>query len=97
MCCTAALGIDLPFSLGAESLLCCSRAKRSATATAFFAVGSFYGAVVQLVRTPACHAGGREFESRRPRQIYHLVRALQFFNFRRLCTVLCYNGLKDAR
>ena len=22
----------------------------------------FYGPVVQLVRTPACHAGGREFE-----------------------------------
>ena len=28
----------------------------------------FFGLVVQLVRTPACHAGGRQFESVRGRQ-----------------------------
>ncbi len=30
-----------------------------------------FGAVVQLVRIPACHAGGREFESRPHREFFN--------------------------
>lgn len=41
--------------------------KRLIFASAFSEATSI-GAVVQLVRMPACHAGGREFESRRHRQ-----------------------------
>ena len=32
-------------------------------------LNKIFGVVVQLVRTPACHAGGREFEPRQPRLI----------------------------
>lgn len=35
-----------------------------ALSNAVFIGRSYAGPVVQLVRTPACHAGGREFESR---------------------------------
>ena len=37
--------------------------------------GKIIGLVVQLVRIPACHAGGREFESR-PDRNYEVVLSL---------------------
>ena len=46
--------------------------KKSTTFARFFvrkSGGLTLGAVVQLVRIPACHAVGREFESRPHRQI----------------------------
>ena len=38
-------------------------------------VPTIFGPVVQSVSTPACHAGGRRFESVPGRQIKHLSRA----------------------
>ena len=39
-------------------------------ASAIKTIGIFRGALVQLVRMPACHAGGHEFESRTHRFKY---------------------------
>lgn len=48
--------------------------KVDVTSSSLVATTILYGAaVVQLVRIPACHAGGREFEPRPPR---HLLKTI---------------------
>ena len=37
----------------------------------------FFGLVVQLVRTPACHAGGRQFESVRGRHYASVAQSVE--------------------
>ncbi len=51
----------------------------------------FGGAVVQLVRIPACHAGGRGFESRPFR---HLLRALSISSGLFLCLRFNYCSIR---
>ena len=36
---------------------------------------TFFGAVAQLVRASACHAEGREFESRQPRETFFIKKS----------------------
>ena len=43
---------------------------------------TLYGFVVQLVRTPACHAGGRGFKSHRSRQYADLTQLGECFPYK---------------
>ena len=52
----------------------------------YITVGKIYGRVVQLVRMPACHAGGRGFEpllGRKSKRTHFLVGAFLVSNYMR--------------
>ena len=73
---TVATGVRIP--VGSPNWLL-SMKRKSSTLDSEKSKRCLPGAVVQLVRIPACHAGGRGFESRPLRHSFSIFPAMEMF------------------
>ncbi len=74
-------GLDIR-SMSYLEVFCLTKSKAKKDSSKHIAFNHNAGGVVQLVRTSACHAEGREFESRRSRHKLRRCDQRLFFFFR---------------